>query len=335
MEDEIDLRAYVTVLLRNWLWIVGPAVVLAVVAFAVSSALPKTYEASAVVLVTQPRYQLQFDPRFDTESIKPVAKAFPTLATSDTVLQAVVDTYVPPAEAGIGSWNVGTLAGMARASSEGDPSLVVLTVRSGSPRAAAEIANAWARALADRGNDIYGSGEADVLFFEQQLTDAEAVLDQAESALIDFEARDQSEMLLVDLESLSLAREDYLASQRATAYLIQDLRSLRSQWANAPAGQAMQLADGLTVLLLQVRAFNPRLVDESTSQVPITLQVNDQDAFLAQSREEQLASLDSLAAALEGLSSEIEGRLASLEPQALELQQRIQTLQVEEDRLTR
>ncbi|RLC98999.1 MAG: hypothetical protein DRI77_03815, partial [Chloroflexi bacterium] len=66
MEEEIDLRVYVEVLVRNWKWIAGLALVAAVVAFVASSFIPPTYEATALAAITKPRYVMQFDPRFET-----------------------------------------------------------------------------------------------------------------------------------------------------------------------------------------------------------------------------------------------------------------------------
>ena len=65
MEEEIDLREYVEVLIRYWKWIVRAALAAAVVALVVSLLLPPTYEATALVAVTKPRYAMQFDPRFE------------------------------------------------------------------------------------------------------------------------------------------------------------------------------------------------------------------------------------------------------------------------------
>ena len=58
MEDEIDLREYIAVLIKYWRWIVAASVLAAVVAFVVSSFLPRTYEATASVLMTNPRKRI-------------------------------------------------------------------------------------------------------------------------------------------------------------------------------------------------------------------------------------------------------------------------------------
>ena len=162
MEEEIDLRQYIEVLLRHWKWIVGLAVLAAVVAFVISSLQPKIYEAEAIVLVTEPRYQIEFDARFQTEQGAPAYNAFPLLATSDGILQGVLEVYDPSPAAEIGSWRLATISGMIEATSEGDPSLIVLKVRSRSAEDAAALANAWADVLVAKGNAIYDGGSKDV-----------------------------------------------------------------------------------------------------------------------------------------------------------------------------
>ena len=49
MEEEIDLRQYVEVLIRSWGWIAGLALVAAAAALGVSFLIPPTYEATVVV----------------------------------------------------------------------------------------------------------------------------------------------------------------------------------------------------------------------------------------------------------------------------------------------
>ena len=329
MEEEIDLRVYVQVLLRCWKWIVGLALVAAVTAFVVSSLLPSTYEASSVVIITQPRYQMQFDPRFETVGQwTPAYKAFPTLATSDETLQGVIDTYTPSPEAHIEEWRLGTLAEMVEATSEGDPSLVVLKVHSRSPEDAAGIANLWANQFTMLGNGIYGGTEKDVAFFEEQGNQARQALDRADAALIEFQARNQSSIVDAQLSSYRQTQTDYLAGQRAIAYIVQDIQGLRDQLAQQPGDQPASLADDLTALFLQVKAF------DAEASTPIQLQVNSAASFSNKSLAEQIAFLDDLVVTLEAKSSETNERLAELEPQILALQQSLQEINVESDLLT-
>lgn len=331
MEEEfIDLRVYVKVLLRNWLWIVGAAVLAAVTAFAVSSIMAPSYEAESVVLITEPRYMMQFEPRFETmREWEPAYQAFPVLATSDDVLRDVVDAYQPTPDAGIETWSLKTLGHMTEATSEGDPSLVVLRVTSGSPEDAAAIANIWAELLIRRGNAIYQNGDQDVDFFETQLATTQTDLTEAEEALVAFQAQNEYEILKAQLKSLQLAQSDYLADQRTIAYLVQDLEGLRAQMARQDGTQIASLADDLTTLYLQIKAFNAEAI------APIEMQINTAESLSKKSVAQQVAFLEDLVETLQAKSGEIDERLTGLEPQMLSLQERLQAIEIEQERLTR
>jgi tyrosine-protein kinase Etk/Wzc len=209
-------------------------------------------------------------------------------------------------------------------------------VRSRAPEGAAGIANLWADALVARGNKIYSEREDDVAFFEAQVAQAETALNQADAALIEFEARSQGNIVGAQLESLLQAQADYLADQRAIAYVVQDIEGLRDQLAQQPDDRPISLADDLTALLLQIKAFNLLQVKalDSQASAPIQLQVNSAESLSDKSPAEQIAFLDNLATVLAAKSSEIDGRLAELEPQTLALQEQLQEVTAEGERLT-
>ncbi len=328
MEEEIDLREYVEVLLRYWKWIAGVAVVAAVTALVISFLLPPTYEATALVAVTEPRYVMRFDPRFETlNDIQPAYKAYPELATSDEMLRDLLDNLTPPPK------DVETLQDLrtkVEAESGADPSIVRLTVRHRDPEEAARVVNAWAELFVERANELYGSqGDAEVQFFETQLKRAEAELAAAEEALVAFQARNRAAILRNQLNSLKQTQADYLADQRTIAYITQDIEGLREQLAEQPADQPVSLADQLTSLFLQIKAFNAQ------AAAPIQLQVDSASALSEKSLSEQIAFLDDLVGVLEEKSAEIDDRLAELEPQILALQRQLTEVTIEEDRLTR
>ena len=326
MEDEIDLRVFVEPLLRRWYWIVGLALVAAVAVLIVSFQLPATYQATAVVLVTEPRYQMEFDPRFGSEQVQPAYKAFPTLATSDSILESVIDAVPAPTA---GEWSLPVLRRMVEATSAGDPSLVMLTVAARSAEGAAAIANAWADVLTENGNEIYGGSDREVVFFESQLAQAAAALDRADAALVEFEARNETDILQTEIDSLHRSQADYLGDQRTIASIVQDIRGLRQQLAELPSGGSASLADSLTVLFLQLKAF------DAGASPTLQLQIEDSTAISERSPAEQVAFLDELVATLLAKSAEIDALLAELKPQILALQEQLQEIEVESSRLTR
>lgn len=331
MEEEfIDLRVYVKVLLHHWSWILGAVLLASVIAFAISSLMPHSYEAESVVLITEPRYMMQFEPRFETtREWGPAYKAFPVLATSDEILQEVVDTYTPTPDAEVENWRVNSVKAMTEASSEGDPSLVILRATLSSPVDAAAIANTWASILVHHGNAIYQNGDKEVDFFETQLAAVEVQLTEAEEALIAFEAQNEQTILSAQLSSLQRTQSDYLADQRTIAYLIQDLEGLQTQMARQPGTQAASLADDLTTLYLQIKAFN------AEAAAPIEMQINTADSLSKKSVADQVAFLDNLVGTLETKSDEIDERLDALAPQMLALQERLQIIETERKQLMR
>ena len=66
MEDEIDLRKYIDVLLRHWKLIVSITVIGVFVAGLVSFLVPPTYEAKVAVLVIKGRSEITFEPKYRT-----------------------------------------------------------------------------------------------------------------------------------------------------------------------------------------------------------------------------------------------------------------------------
>jgi uncharacterized protein involved in exopolysaccharide biosynthesis len=330
VEEEIDLRVYIRALIHRWWWVVGFGVVAVVVGFVLSLLLPVLYEAKSVVMVTQPRYQMEFDPRFTTtEQSVPAFKAFPILAASDEVLQAVLDGYEPTADAGIKTWDLSTLSGMVKASSEGDPSLVLLRVRAPSPQPAAAIANLWADSLVRKGDEIYDEDALGVTALEDQVAEAGQALEQAEAALIDFEGRDAARILTAQLSAQEQAHADYLMTQITITNFIQDIQGLRAQWAQLPASQPTSLADDLTVLLFQIKAFNAQ------SPLPLQLQVSGGEPLSTASRQEQIAFLDGLLNTLQARAADMQARATALEPEILAVQQQLQEMTTERERRMR
>ncbi len=337
MEEDIDLRPYVRALLRRWLWIVGPGVALAVVAFVVSSLLPVVYQASAVVIVTQPQLQLQIDPRFATQSTQQLVlpyKAFPTLATSDGLLQAVLDAYKPPEVATMPPLDLVTLSKMLTVGAASDPSVLLLQAQARSPQVSAALANLWANLLVEKGNAVYNSNAQDVTVLQDQATQAKQALDQANAALIDFQSHNKINTLQAQLRAEQDAEKDYLSTQTAITNVVQDVQGLHDQLARETAGQADPPADGLTALLLQIKAINTgsSLFDTGTS-LPIQLQLTANESFSNMSKETQVTSLENLVATLQSKSAATAAQLAALEPKMMATQRQVQEAQTELDDL--
>jgi len=146
LEDEIDLRAYVTILFRHKFWIVGLTLIAALTAFGVSSLLPPTYEATALVAAIKPSHLIQFDPRVQTvqtqSDLQPSYRAYPALALGDE-LAAKLERALA-AELSSMPYSLAELQKKMEAQGGTDASIIELTVKDKDPVRAATIVNLWA-----------------------------------------------------------------------------------------------------------------------------------------------------------------------------------------------
>lgn len=346
MEEEIDLREYVRVLWRWWWLIGGLALVAAVAALVTSFLLPPSYEATALVVWTRPRYQLQFDSRIGAVDDKPAYSIYPQLATSDGLLQDLLAS-LEPAPPGIES--IGDLRRALKAKAGADPSLVQLSVRSPDAQEAARIADAWAEAFVAAANALYGrSGDEQVAFFVGQAEQAQAALAAAEQALIEYQGRNEVQLLQAQLGAERRELQQRLQERYDLAEAVRKAQALRERVAGQPEGSRSRLADELTALLLQTRALgmgSSLLIEPATDvdgssarlagSVPIEVQLSAAALTPAgRITAELAASLDSLVATLEAQAEEVEARVAALGPEILALQERLQDARAEESRLS-
>ena len=327
-DQEIDLRPYIEAVFAKWYWIVGAGVAFAVLGLIVSFMMAPTYEATALVAISKPRQRVQFDPRIQTvaDDEQPV-NAYPELALSDELLMQVIKQL-----SGDNGYSLAELRGKFDAVPGGDPSILRLTVSDVDPTTAAELANVWAELFVTWASQIYGDqGDDQLLFFESQLAEAEAELEAAEEALIDFQARNRSGILDNKLLALQQTQADYLAKQRQTDLILQDIESLLGQEGSIHSDQAS--IDQLASLVLQIRALGgvPGSI-ETTMPWQIQLNVDGQSDLSA---EEQRAIISNLHDMLFAQSKQIEERLEELEPQLLSVQQQKQEANAEENRLGR
>ncbi len=334
MEEEIDLRPYIEALIQHWKFIVGLALLAAVVAFAIASFRPPVYEATALVAVTAPQElvlrsltQDELDPNFAAVNKASYARAFPELAMSGEMLQKLleeIDQTKPPIE------NVSQLRELLKAETGSDPAVIRLTVTTGDPEQAAQIANTWAKLFVPWANEIFGNaGKERLLFFETQLEETQTTLTGAEQALAQFQAENRANIVRNMLDSYNQTQADLLAERQDLRLLRQDVQALQTQLEAQPGSGAVSLAQQLTALNLQLRAFNADMENITQLQIaPETELTGPDKGALA----DFLASLDSTLATR---TAQVEEDLAALEPQILAAQQELQEAEAEYGRLSR
>jgi succinoglycan biosynthesis transport protein ExoP len=330
MDDSFDLQQYLNIFARHWRLIAGLAAGAAIVALVVSSLMPPTYEATALVIATKPLYQLQFDPRIENVSSSDqnsANKALPQLATADTVVQQLYNRFLDQLHKS--DMTLVDFKDNLSARAGADPSVIQLTVREESPQLASLIANDWATNFVSYTNELYQQREAGVAFFEAQANDAKLVLTNAEQALVAYQSQYQGSIINTQLQadsaelSAALRTRTSLRTLMANASLLQD--RLAGQLDTAPAN----LADDLSSLLLQISSL------DVSQSVPIQIQFADSTVSSGKTVSEQKAFLAGLLASLQTRAGQVDEQINTLQPQILSLQQKLQAANTDLDRLTR
>lgn len=315
-EQELDLRPYIEAVLDKWYWILGLGLLAGVLAYAATTLLVSpTYEATALVSITEPRQRVQFDSRIVSVEENQPLKAYPEIAISDELL-ATLQTELPEA----GSFSLQGLRSILKAAPGSDPSLLKLTAKNESPETAALIANGWAELFVSWANSTYGdSSEEQLIFFEQRFKDAAVELQGADQALIEYQAQNRSTILENELEALEQTHADLLAKEGVINLLLQDIESLLAlSQENSTNGSTSAASDQFTALILKLRAFGGPPGDGETT-FPWQLQINS-DTFSADEGGDQEEQLLNLQASLGIQAESIEASLAEIEPRILAVQ---------------
>lgn len=324
MPEEIDLRHYLTALLRAWWFILLCTLLAAALTYGISKLLPRQYEAGALVVATSARTTVQFDTRIATQNVQISSRSYPDLALSDELLQRLLAEVRPEAPE---VRNLSELVKLLESTALADPALLELSVTYDDPAIAALIANKWAELFIGWANEVYSdTTQEQVAFFEGRLLASEAAWQETSAALASFQSRNRLTTLKQELDNLLATQALYLFEERQKTLLLQNVQALQAQLAAQPTG-ATAVGEQLTTLFLQLKAFSA----EPTTALQLNLDPQAQP--FNQSRQELIATLEKLAQSMTVQIEAAAQAAALLEPEILSLQVEQQTLQTELDQL--
>jgi len=241
MEEEIDLRIYIDILLKWWWLIALGAIVVGAGAFVFTALQPRVYEATAGVVALKSRVEISLGSGFESTSeddlmLSPQASAVLLdrnkrrlntligMVRSGSIARQVADELrdvldeedADPAR--LMEYVEGRLLSL---NGNGESDTIQIVVTHPDPEIAAQIANAWARAFEVHVNAIYGEASyspfADIA---GQVVTAKSEYDQAQAAYVAFlNAEDRIAELQRQvaedeavIEKLRLGRQDSVAA---------------------------------------------------------------------------------------------------------------------------
>jgi len=332
MEEEIDLREYINVIVRRWKWILGITLVAVITAAVVSFLLlAPVYEAKAGVVIVKSRSEIAFEPKYRTLTEEDVAsrrKALETLIRSSSVAAEVIaklGSTLEPEER-----EVEALLDIVETESNGD--LMGIKVKGKDPRKITAIANAWGEAYENYVNRLYSGSLQSPEAIPAQVVEAESSYKEAEEALAKFTGDNQIEALTQEIGAKQNTLADYYATKRMLDRLIADARALRDQLRQGTSSSPTGTGNSLSIMLLQASAFT--LLSPG---LPVQLQLAfDEMAGLESSAEEQVQNLDALLSILEARREEVQSLIdeMTLQQEILQLQEQLERERAGKQELT-
>lgn len=323
MDEIFDIRPYLQSLFNRWPILLGGTILAGILAVIISFFLPPTYRAESLVLIVDPNQLLQFDPRFETIDETRPRQAYPTLATTDSLLQMLLRTIAPEVDE---PDTLKELREIISISTSSDPSLLELQVEHRDPVTAANIANKWAELFISQANQVVGDqSQIQLDFYRSQRDDAQAELNRARRRLVEFQSRNRTRLIRAELTNLEAVLNESLTEQNGIVQLQQDIDLFQAQL----EGQSGPLvtADQYALLLIYGRIFS-----DNQQTLPLQLQF---DSSIAETtdRSQALDILESLQTTLTEQWQNLDDQINELEPELLALQEELQIVSAEEEQL--
>ena len=326
MEETVDLRPYLAALGR-YLWLIGGAVVLAIVIAVAIYLTSNDYEAIALLTVPEPTEQLQFDARITTtmRSMQNLT-VYPELAKSSDLLNRVLVHAIELTDGRIAT--LAQVRDMTTLTTSADNRLVRLVVTDEDPEVAAALANIWAEEFVITIETLFGRGG--VAYFDDQLRQASEELRAADDALVAFQTTNRQGIVDNELMALTDRQRALLADESRYRRVLADIQLLRRQLENNTT-DVVTLSDQLSALTVQLRAY------ETTQATPVApqFQINiGADAQLSTTlRAELLQQLEALRVSVEAALTDNQTQLESLAAPIFALQTEKQQLFNQGERL--
>jgi len=186
-EEEIDLREYINVLLKRKGVIILIFLIAVITAALVSYFyLKPVYEASTILMISKPKYQVELEPKIQTQFTPEVSLAtYESLIKDREVEEEVIKKLnldQPPYELSPNS-----LQGMITIESLKNTNLIKMSLQAGDPKLAKDIANVWAALFVEKNKDLnlQESKEAQG-FIEEQLKISNQNLSKIEEEIREF-----------------------------------------------------------------------------------------------------------------------------------------------------
>jgi uncharacterized protein involved in exopolysaccharide biosynthesis len=306
--DEISLRDVYLIFRKGLPLILILSLLAGVLAFIVSSLLPKVYEAETTVLISPPAVSVEGTQNLNFRPSSEVSfEAYETLAESRGVKGEAVQSVDANLQYGDMAGTVQELIGPQNPG-QSVPLLVSHTVRDTDPERAAQLSDAWANVtLTAVQRSLFTNIEPINEVTVQALEPLRTNLEEAQAALETFEANDTSDTLQATLNNLS----QLIASARSGVVTT-------SQLSLAQTGEVPQESE---------EAINLESTLETSSQINLSGEIAAQEAYVASLGSNATARDRAELASLQARQSSLQEQLESYEEDFQETRQGLASIE--------
>lgn len=263
VEQDLDLRPYLLALLHYWKQIVLLAFLAAITACVITYLSPRSYEASATILMMRRQANLNLTEKYPTVA-EPVdarsrVEAMLVIARSPAIAAGAIEALgesLPPKKRSLEAF-------MERVRVENKGDAILITASAESSAAAAQIANVWAAQTVAAINTAYNEYRLGDIQAQLQATQGEYAQRQAtlekfletNPANLLRAQKDEASLLVKGLTDERVERlESYRLRLQDLEGIILQAEALKQQVQNGSQSEAAALGDAL--LVLQTRALS-------------------------------------------------------------------------------
>ena len=195
-EEEIDLREYINVLLKRKGVIILIFLIAVITAALVSYFyLKPVYEASTILMISKPKYQVELEPKIQTQFTPEVSLAtYESLIKDREIEEEVIkklNLNQPPYEL-----TPDNLQGMIAIESLKNTNLIKMNLQTGDPKLAKDIANVWAALFVEKNKDLnLQESKESQEFIEEQLKISSQNLSKIEEEIREFNETNKIEIV--------------------------------------------------------------------------------------------------------------------------------------------
>ena len=278
-EEEIDLREYINVLLKRKGVIILIFLIAVITAALVSYFyLKPVYEASTILMISKPKYQVELEPKIQTQFIPEVSLATYESLIKDREIEKEVIKKLnldqPPYE-----FTPDSLQGMITIESLKNTNLIKMNLQTGEPKLAKDIANVWAALFVEKNKDLYlqESKEAQG-FIEEQLKISNQNLSKIEEEIREFNETNKIDAMdkeiTVKLDKI-MANESRLADVKI---------GVKKEEAHVMRAFQQLLQKRVECYQSKKADLELSILKEKTNLIQIQKQLNEQDKIITLSK---------------------------------------------------